>query len=43
MRSNVPYLDFCASAIKYESEANALGKLDARRDSRKGAFDTLET
>ena len=34
--------DFLASAVKYESEANALGKLDTS-DSRKGAFDTLET
>ena len=43
MRSNVPYSYFLASAVKYESEANALGKLDTRSDSRKGAFDTLET
>ena len=35
--------DFLVSAVKYESEANASGKLDTRSDSRKGAFDTLET
>ena len=35
--------DFLASAIKYEGEANASGKLDTRSDSRKGAFDMLET
>ena len=35
--------DFLASAIKYESEANTLRKLDTRSDSRKGAFDMLET
>jgi hypothetical protein len=43
MRSNVPYSDFLASAVKYESEVNAVGKLDTRSESRKGAFDTLET
>jgi len=43
MGSNVPYLDFLASIVKYESEANASGKLDIRSDSRKGAFDMLET
>ena len=43
MRSNVPYLDFLASPVKYESEANASGKLDTRSDSRKGAFDMLKT
>ena len=32
-----------SSVVKYESEANASGKLDTRSDSRKGAFDTLET
>ena len=35
------YLDFLASVVKYESEANASEKLDTRSDSRKGAFDTL--
>ena len=35
--------DFLKSIVKYESEVNALGKLDTRSDSRKGAFDTLET
>ena len=35
--------DFLASAVKYESEANASGKLDTRSDSRKGAFNTFET
>ena len=43
MRSNVPYLDFLVSAVKYESEANVSGNLDARSDSRKGAFAMLET
>ena len=43
MGSNVPYLDFLASIVKYESEANASGKLDTRSDSGKGAFDMLET
>ena len=43
MRSNVSYSDFLASAVKYESEVNASGKLDTRSDLRKGAFDTLET
>ena len=43
MRSNVPYLDFLVSAVKYESEANTSGKLDLISDSRKGAFDMLET
>ena len=43
MRSNVPYSDFLTSVVKYESEANAAGKLDTRSESRKGAFDTLET
>ena len=37
------YLDFLAGVVKYESEANASGKLDTRSDSIKGAFDTLET
>ena len=31
--------DFLASAVKYESEANAVGKLDTRSESRKEAFD----
>jgi hypothetical protein len=35
--------DFLASTVKYESEANVSGKLDTRRDSRKGAFDMLDT
>ena len=35
--------DFLASAVKYESEANALGKLYTRSDLRKGAFDMFET
>ena len=41
----MPYSDFLASAIKYESEVNAVGvgKLDIRTQSRKGDFDTLET
>jgi hypothetical protein len=39
----VSYLDFLATAVKYESEANAAGKLDTRSELRKGAFDTLET
>jgi hypothetical protein len=39
----VPYSDFLASAVKYETEANVSEKLDTRSDSRKGAFDTLET
>jgi hypothetical protein len=39
----VLYSDFLASAVKYESEANALGKVDTSSDSRKGAFNTLET
>jgi hypothetical protein len=43
MRPNVPYLDFLVSVVKYESQANASRKLDTRSDSRKGAFDTLET
>ena len=43
MRSNVLYSDFFASIVKYESEVNASGKLDIRSDSRKGAFDKLET
>ena len=43
MRSNVPYSDFLTSVVKYESEANVLEKLDTRSDSRKGAFDMLET
>ena len=46
MRSNVPHSDFLASAVKYENEANAVGKLDIRSESRKRAFDhhdTLET
>ena len=37
------YSEFLASAVKYESEANASGKLDTRSDSRKGAFNTFET
>ena len=36
-------LDFLVSAVKYESEANASGKLDTRSDSRKRASDMLET
>ena len=45
MRSNVSYSDFLASAVKYKSEENAVGagKLDIRSESRKGAFDMLET
>ena len=43
MTSNMPYSDFLASAVKYESEANASEKLDTRSDLRKGAFDMLET
>ena len=46
MRSNVLHLDFLASIVKYENEANAAGKLDTRSESRKRAFDhhdTLET
>ena len=43
MRSNVPHSNFLANTVKYESEANASGKLDTRSDSRKGAFNTLET
>ena len=43
MTSNMPYSDFLASAVKYESEANVSRKLDTRSDSRKGAFDKLET
>jgi hypothetical protein len=39
----VSYLDFLVSTVKYESEANASGKVDTRSDSIKGAFDTLET
>ena len=39
----MPYSDFLASVVKYGSEANALGKLDTRSDSRKEAFDMLET
>jgi hypothetical protein len=41
----MPYSDFLASAVKYESEANVAGaeKLDTRSESRKGAFDTLQT
>ena len=38
--------NFLASAVKYEKEANAAGKLDTRSESRKRAFDhhdTLET
>jgi hypothetical protein len=35
--------DFLVSAVKYESESNASGKLNTRSDSRKGAFDMLET
>jgi len=40
------HLDFLASAIKYENEANAARKLNTRSESRKRAFhhyDTLET
>ena len=37
------YSDFLASAVKYESEANASGKVDIRSDLIKVAFDTLET
>jgi hypothetical protein len=33
--------DFLAST--HESKLNASGKLDTGSDSRKGAFDTLET
>ena len=36
-------LDFLMSAIKYYSEANAVGKLDGRSESRKRASNTLET
>ena len=46
MRSNVLHSDFLASAVKYENEVNAAGKLDTRSESRKRAFDhhdTLET
>ena len=35
--------DFLASAVKYESEANAAGKLDTRSESRKRAFDHHDT
>jgi hypothetical protein len=35
----VPHLDFLASAVKYESEANAAGKLDTRSELRKKVFD----
>ena len=30
---------FLASTVKYENEANAVGKLDTRGESRKRAFD----
>jgi hypothetical protein len=46
MRSNVPHSDFLASAVKYDNEVNAAGKLDTRSESRKRAFnhhDMLET
>ena len=39
----MPYSNFLASVVKYESDANVLGKLDTRSDSRRGAFDMLET
>ena len=39
----MPHSDFLASAIKYESEANAVGKLGIRSESRKRAFDHHET
>jgi hypothetical protein len=42
----VLHSDFLASAVKYESEAIAVGKLDTRSELRKRAFDqhdTLET
>ena len=42
----MPHSDFLASAVKYENEANAAGKLDTRSELRKRAFDhhdTLET
>ena len=42
----MPHSDFFASVVKYEIEANAVGKLDTRSESRKRAFDhhdTLET
>jgi hypothetical protein len=39
----VSYSNFLASAVKYESEVNVEGKLDTRSESKKGAFDRLET
>ena len=39
MRSNVPHSDFLASAVIYESEPNASGKLDTRSESRERDFD----
>ena len=39
----MPHLYFLASVVKYESEANAAGKLDTRSDSRKRAFDHHDT
>ena len=35
----MPHSDFLASVVKYENEANAVGKLDTRSESRKRAFD----
>ena len=43
MRSNVLHSDFLASAVKYENEVNAAGKLDTRSESRKRAFDHPDT
>ena len=43
MRSNVLHSYFLASAVKYENEANAIGKLDTRSESRKRAFDHHDT
>ena len=42
----MPHLDFLASTVKYEKEANVAGKLYTRSVSRKRAFDhhdALET
>ena len=42
----MPHSNFLARIVKYENEANAVGKLDTKSESRKRAFDhhdTLET
>ena len=43
MRSNVLHSDFLASVVKYGNEANMVGKLDTRSESRERDFDHHDT